>query len=236
MAVRRDPAWRRRSDALPRGGVGSVDAGRSGVAKMDSAHVVALLAASSVNAALPGPGMVFAIGRSASAGTAAGLRATAGMLLATLILLVATFAVLRGLMPASPEGGQALRWFGATVLAVLAALLILGRPARPGQLPRSRAQGLGDVAGGLILGLTSPLHLVFLLALVPQFVDVAAARWGDLAIISLGIVAVTAIPMIAVSLLGAGALRLSPRGALWLTRAGGAAMLGFAGLVLVQQP
>ncbi len=203
---------------------------------MDSAHVVALLAASFVNAVLPGPGIFFAIGRSASAGTAAGLRATAGFLMATLILLVATFAMLRGLMAASTDGWQALRWFGASVLAVLAALLILGRPARPGSAPRSRAQGLGDVAGGLILGLTSPLHVVFLLAIVPQFVDVAAARWGDLAIVSFGIVAVTAIPMVGVSLLGAGALRLSPRGALWLTRAGGVAMLGFAGTVLVQQP
>lgn len=127
-----------------------------------------------------------------------------------------------------------MRWFGASVLAVLAALLILGRPARSGQVPRSRAQGHGDVAGGLVPGLGSPLHLVFLLAIVPQFVDLAAARWSDLAAVTLGILAVTAVPMVAVSLLGAGALLLSPRGALWLTRAGGVAMLGFAGVVLVQ--
>ncbi len=203
---------------------------------MDSANLLALLAASFVNAALPGPGIFFAIGRSASAGTAAGLRATVGMLLATLILLLATFAVLRGLMLVSPEGISAMRWFGASVLAVLAALLILGRPARPGQAPRSRAQGLGDVAGGLVLGLTSPLHLVFLLAIVPQFIDVAAARGSDLAVVTLGILAITAVPMVAVSLMGAGALLVSPRGALWITRAGGVAMLGFAGAVLAQSP
>ena len=201
---------------------------------MDSASLIALLAASTVNAVLPGPGIFFAIGRSARSGADAGLRATLGFLLATLILLWATFAVLRGLMLVSPEGISAVRWFGASVLAVLAALLILGRPARPGRLPRSRGQGLGDVLGGLVLGLSSPLHLVFLLAIVPQFVDVAAARWSDLAVVTLGILAVTAVPMVAVSLLGAGALRLSPRGALWLTRAGGVAMLGFAGIVLVQ--
>ena len=203
---------------------------------MDSANVVGLLAASSVNAVLPGPGIFFAIGRSARSGAAAGLRATAGFLIATLILLAATFAALRGLMLITPEGMSRLRWFGASVLAVLAALLILGRPARPGQLPRSRKKGLGDVAGGLMLGLTSPLHLVFLLAIVPQFVDVSAARGSDLAVVGLGIVAVTAVPLVAVSLLGAGALRLAPRGAMWLTRAGGVVMLGFAGIVLVQQP
>ena len=203
---------------------------------MDGANLLALLAASAVNAVLPGPGIFFAIGRSARSGALAGLRVTVGMLIATLVLLVATFAVMRGLMLVSPEGVSAMRWFGASVLAVLAALLLLGRPARPGQVPRSRGHGLGDVAGGTVLGLTSPLHLVFLLAIVPQFVDLAAARWSDLAVVTLGIMAVTAVPMVAVSLLGAGALRLSPRGALWLTRAGGVAMLGFAGLVLVQAP
>jgi len=203
---------------------------------MDSTNYLALLAATFVNAVLPGPGIFLAISRSARSGAAAGLRVTVGMLLATLILQVATFAVLRGLMLVSPEGLSAMRLFGASVLAVLAALLILGRPPRPGQVPRSRARGLGDVAGGLAVGLTSPLHLVFLLAIVPQFVDVAAASLAGLALVSLGIVAVTAVPMVAVSLLGAGALLLSPRGALWLTRAGGVAMLGFAGLVLVQQP
>lgn len=200
---------------------------------MDGASYLALMVAASINAALPGPGIFFAIGRSAGSGVAAGLRATMGMLIATLILLVATFAVLRGLMLISPEGMSAMRMFGASVLAVLAALLILGRPSRPGQMPRSRARGLGDVAGGLVMGLTSPLHLVFLLAIVPQFVDVAAVRWTDLAAVSLGIVGVTAVPMVAVSLLGAGALLLSPRGALWVTRAGGLAMLGFAGAIAV---
>lgn len=201
---------------------------------MDSANYLALLAAAFVNAVLPGPGIFLAISRSARSGAMAGVRVTLGMLLATLIVQAATFAVLRGLMLISPEGLSAMRMFGASVLAVLAALLILGRPARPGRLPRSRGQGLGDVLGGLVLGLSSPLHLVFLLAIVPQFVDVPAARWTDLAVVTLGILVVTAVPMVAVSLLGAGALRLSPRGALWLTRAGGVAMLGFAGIVLVQ--
>ena len=198
---------------------------------MDGTSYLALLAASFVNAALPGPAIFFAIGRSARSGAAAGLRATVGMLIATLIVLAATLAVLRGLLLISPEGMSALRLFGASVLGVLAALLILGRPARSGQAPRGRAHGLGDVAGGLVMGLTSPLHLVFLLAIVPQFVDVAAAGWIDLAAVGLGIVGVTAVPMVVVSLLGAGALLLSPRGALWITRAGGVAMLGFAGVI-----
>lgn len=200
---------------------------------MDGASYLALMAAAFVNAALPGPGIFFAIGRSAHSGTMAGLRATLGMLIATLTLLVATFAVLRGLLLISPEGMSAMRLFGASVLGVLAALLMLGRPMRAGQMPRRRTHGLGDVAGGLAMGLTSPLHLVFLLAIVPQFVDVAAAGWLDLAAVCLGIVGVTAVPMVAVSLLGAGALLLSPRGALWITRAGGLAMLGFAGLAAV---
>lgn len=196
---------------------------------MDSISLGALMAAAFVNAVLPGPAIFYTIARSAVAGVAAGLRATLGVLLATLLLQAAVFKVLHGLLLISPEGLSAMRMFGASVLAMLAALMLMGRPARPDRLPRSRAQGLGDVAGGLMIGLTSPLHLVFLLAILPQFVDVAAARWTDLVGVSLGIVAVTAVPMVAVSLLGAGALRLSPRGALWITRAGGLVMLGFAG-------
>lgn len=71
---------------------------------MDGANLLALLAASAVNAVLPGPGMVFAIGRSARSGAVAGLRVTVGMLIATLILLVVTFAMMRGLIPVSPDG------------------------------------------------------------------------------------------------------------------------------------
>ena len=198
---------------------------------MDATPYLTLMAAAFINAALPGPGIFFAIGRSARSGAAAGLRATLGMLIATLIVQFATFSVLRGLLLITPEGMSAMRLFGASVLMMLAALLLLGRPARPGQVPRSRAHGLGDVAGGLAIGLTSPLHLVFLLAIVPQFVDVAAADWTDLAVVSLGIVGVTAVPMVVVSVLGAGALLLSPRGALWISRAGGVAMLGFAGVI-----
>lgn len=57
---------------------------------MDDVALLALFAAAAINAVIPGPGMLLAIGRSAAVGFGAGLRITVGMLLAALLLLVMT--------------------------------------------------------------------------------------------------------------------------------------------------
>ena len=201
---------------------------------MNDAALFALFAAAAINAVIPGPGMLLAIGRSAAAGLGAGLWITSGMLLATLLMLVATWAVLLGTLTVSVALFDSLRVVGIFVLAGIAILLLRAGPAplpETAAVPERPRQGcLGDLAGGLATGLSSPVHLLFLLAVVPQFVDVGRTGVPDMLVVTLGILVITAVPMLAVSWLAAGSGRLLELRRHWLSRAGGMAILGFAAI------
>jgi threonine/homoserine/homoserine lactone efflux protein len=200
---------------------------------MDSISLLALMVAASVNAVVPGPGMLLALGRSAARGMGAGIQVSLGIALATLMLIAVVWAVMAGALILSERGLAVLRLIGIGVLVVLSLMLLFGPGAeavatpglRAGQMARGR---LGDLGGGLATGLTSPVHLVFLLALVPQFVDFAVTPTLHLALVTLAIVLITTIPMLGVSVLGARSVRWGFGWARRVTRMSGVALLGLA--------
>jgi homoserine/homoserine lactone efflux protein len=192
-----------------------------------------LLAAAAVNAVVPGPGMFLAVGRSARRGFRAGAMVTLGFGVAKAALIVAVWAVTTGIVILSDDGLSMLRQFGVGVLAVLALTLLFSAPSGPlahaGPQTVRRARGWsGDFGGGVAAGLTSPANLVFLLALMPQFVDFAAIRPAGLAAVAAALVTITAIPMLGASALAARARQADLGWAQHLPRIGGAALLCFA--------
>ena len=213
---------------------------------MSVAALLALYAAAAVNAVVPGPGMMLAVGRSAARGFGAGAQVSLGMALATLLLMAVVWAMMAGAVVLSPDGITVLRAVGVAVLVGLALVMLFGAPAevvaRPGLMAGRLAAGrlgaghLGDVAGGLATGLSSPVHLVFLLALLPQFVDLAAAGPRDLFAVAAGVLVITTVPMLLASALGAHSGRLGLGWSRHVTRASGVALLGFAGLALGHAP
>lgn len=175
---------------------------------MDTFSFLALLAATAVNAVIPGPGMMLALGRSAARGFGAGVRVSLGMALAMLALIAVVWAVIAGTVSLSENGLFVLRILGIGVLIGLAWVLLFGpcaeAVASPGLCAGQSARGwLGDLGGGLAIGLSSPVRLFFLLALLPQFVDLAAASPSDLVMVTIAILVITTIPLVAVSALGA---------------------------------
>ena len=184
--------------------------------------------------------MMLAVGRSAARGIGAGVQVSLGMVLATLLVIALVWAVMAGAVIVSDAGLEVLRVAGILVLFALSLALLLGARAesvaRPGLLAgrlaagRLRGRLVGDVAAGLATGLSSPVHLVFLLALLPQFVDLSRAGPGELLVITGGILVITAIPMLIASALGARTGRLGHGWARRVTRASGVALLGFAAL------
>lgn len=164
---------------------------------MDPHMRAALLLAAAINAVIPGPGMVLAIARAASDGLAAGVKVTLGMILATLVVMCAVWAVFFGLIHLSDSALKVLRVVGVIALALIALSLLKPVPHQttarapiPTRIPLRRrvlrlAQ-MGDLTGGLLTGLTSPVHLLFMLALVPQFVDMTRATPALLALITRG--------------------------------------------------
>lgn len=205
---------------------------------MDAHLFLALLAAAAINSVIPGPGMVLAAARSITQGFAAGARVSLGMVVATWLIMCAVWAVLAGLLHLSEGALEILRLGGIVVILGFAASFLVPdniklRPQRPTQSRRvPQLARMGDVAGGLLTGLTSPVHLLFLLALMPQFIDPARATPGLLIQITIGILVITAIPMLVVSLLAARSGRLGLRWAIGVRRAAGVLLLCFAGLTL----
>jgi threonine/homoserine/homoserine lactone efflux protein len=208
---------------------------------MNPEQLILLVAAAAANSVVPGPGMLLAVGRSAACGFRAGVLVSLGMALATLVLILLVWAVMAGALLISNGGLAVLRIVGVGVLTLLALALLVGTPvstvASPGLgAGRVARLWLGDVGGGFATGLTSPVHLIFLLALLPQFIDLARLSYFDLALISAVIVLITTIPMLAASALGAASDRFGFGWARYLQRCSGLALLAFAGVAAMAGP
>ena len=182
---------------------------------MNAAALFALFAAAAINAVIPGP----------------------GMLLAPLLPSVVTWAVLLGTVTVSLALFDSLRVVGIVVSAGIAILLWRAGPAplpETAALPeRLRPGCLGDLAGGLATALSRAVHLLFLLAVLPQVVDVGRTGLPDMLVVTPGILVITAAPMLAVGGLAASAgrrLRLRRHGP---SRAGGLAIPGFAAMAVL---
>lgn len=200
-----------------------------------------LLAATAVNAVVPGPGMLLVIGLSAARGFGAGVRVTLGFLLGKLLTLAIVWSVMAGIMAVSADGLTVLRHGGIAVLLGLALLLLFGTPvdrvAAPGLAAgRVGRRWMGDLGGGLLTALTSPVHLVFMLALLPQFVPFAEVSRLELALVTAALMVISMIPMLAAAGLGAGTGRLGFGWARHVQRGSGVALLGFAAMATTVAP
>lgn len=86
---------------------------------MDPVMFAVLFSATAVNAALPGPCTILTASRSGVAGQAAGMRITLGVLLANLILVTITLAVMHGALTVSDQAFGIMKWGGIVVLLAM---------------------------------------------------------------------------------------------------------------------
>ncbi|MFZ2514121.1 MAG: LysE family translocator [Candidatus Lutibacillus vidarii] len=162
---------------------------------MPTAHLLAFVAASVVVVAVPGPSVLFTIGRALTAGVRVALLTVLGngIGLAAQVLLVA--AGLGGLVAASSTAYAAVKYVGAAYLIWLGLDAI--RHRRDGlteadELAPTADAGrtTGDLDAlrtGVLVGVTNPKSIVFFAALLPQFVDpgAAAPQWAQLVILGM---------------------------------------------------
>lgn len=197
---------------------------------MDVAALTVLFSMTAINAALPGPCTILTASRSAVAGQAAGSRITLGVVLANLVLVTITLAAMQGVLAISDQAFAAMKWAGIALLLALAVRMLLSKPVRDGA-PTRNPHSVSEVGAGLLVGLSSPYNLVFLLALLPQFVP------SEMSITTAMAVVLTVLSGATVAQLGAVAVGLWSRGILgngarWLDRVGAICILGFAGTTL----
>lgn len=206
---------------------------------MDPDRLVALTLASVVLIAVPGPSVLFVVGRSLAHGRRIALLSVAGNSLGA---LTAAAVVAVGLGPALERSEQlllAVKLAGAAYLVWLGVSAVRSRavghvpPAPHGPSSAGRA-----VRQGVLVGLLNPKIVLFFTAFLPQFV-VPDGPPVPVQLLLLALVPVTVGLVLDTAWgLAAGAARgwvaTDPRRLLWTTRGGGALMIGLGGGLLVE--
>lgn len=144
-----------------------------------STQLVAFLAASAAIIAIPGPSVLFIVGRALSAGRRDALLTVVGNAFGVFIQIVLVAAGVGALVARSAMLYSVIKIIGASYLIWLGVSAI-----------RHRREGLADLAvmgaeptprspwmavrTGVVVGLSNPKSIVFFVALLPQFVSPAA--------------------------------------------------------------
>ena len=202
--------------------------------------VLAFAAASAILIAIPGPSVLFVIGRSLSLGRRGGLMSVLGNELGALPLVVAVAFGVGSVVAESIVLFTAAKVLGGAYLVYLGVQAI-----------RHRSEGFDDAADGagvapaswsvlrqgFIVGVTNPKTIVFFVAALPQFVDFHAG-YVPVQLMVLGLVfTLVALTFDSVWALLAGTARewfaRSPRRLATVRGAGGGMMIGLGTSLVV---
>jgi len=197
------------------------------------------LATWSVVALSPGPAVMFAMSQGARHGMRGAVAGTAGILLGHVVCFSAVAFGLAALLASFSGAVSAIRIVGALYLMYLGARMFFSsrKETSVAVAPAPPAHG-GLVLQGLAVQLTNPKNLLFVLALLPQFI-----RPGHPLLLQLAIMlAVTmlidgAVLLVYAQLAVRGARALKESRALkWLERVFGAALVFFGIKLLTSRP
>lgn len=194
---------------------------------MDGFMIFSLLGASAIAGAAPGPCILLVASCGAIGGRWSGLRVTFGVVLSSVVLIAVAWGMILGALSVSNMMIDWMRLGGLVVLLVLGVIL-LRAPVEAGA--RRGGPPFGDVTSGFGLGLSNPLQLLFMFALLPQFVDISNMAASHVASATLAVLFGIAAPMVVVAIGTDVLLRPFRMRAHLMTRGCGAALLGFAGL------
>ena len=186
---------------------------------------------------IPGPSVLFVVGRSLSLGRRGGLLSVAGNELGGLVPIAAVALGIGALVSESIIAFTAVKIAGGAYLMFLGLQAIRHRRARvdePANAPKSGGRLLWQ---GFVVGATNPKTIVFFVAVLPQFVD--HHRGGIPAqILILGLIfTVIAFVCDSVWAVAAGTARAwfarSPRRMSQMNATGGTMMIGLGGGLLL---
>lgn len=186
---------------------------------------------------VPGPSVLFVIGRSIALGRRAGFLSVLGNALgATPAVLAVAFGV-GAILASSVVAFTVIRIAGAAYLVWLGIQAIRHRHTHT-QAATSRTTSSSTLLRqGFIVGFTNPKTIAFFVAVLPQFVDPAAgAVWAQLLLLGLTFQAL-ALACDSIWALAAGTARgwfaKSPKRISTLSGAGGVMMIGLGGTLVL---
>ena len=196
-------------------------------------HLAAFVVASTVLVVIPGPSVLFVLGRSIAHGRRAGVLSVLGNALGTVPAVLAVAFGVGALVAASVVAFTVLKLAGAAYLVWLGVQAVRHRhhhTAVTTAAPTSTGRLLRQ---GFVVGATNPKTIAFFVAVLPQFVDPAAGPvWAQLLV--LGVVfQLLALVCDSTWALAAGTARAwfarSPRRISTLSATGGVMMVGLGG-------
>lgn len=195
---------------------------------MEVTPLFALVLASAINSAIPGPCIAMTIGRSARGGLGAGGLVAIGVVGANLVLCSVALSILLGLFVLSPSFYVVMKWVGIFTLVILAARMFLNacdRELAPKNWTGGRFRNLTE---GLVVGLSSPFNLIFLLALLPQLVSAEHLTALGSVFVTLAVLLGAAVSLTGAVLIGAISGGMFRKFGRQLERLGALSMIGFA--------
>lgn len=194
---------------------------------MDAA-LTTLCVATFINAAMPGPCAVLAASRTARCGTRSGLLVSAGVVGGATALSILALGVLVGALSVAGSLLVAMKWVGVAALVLLAARTLCPASPAAGSDAPGRGASRGDLFAGAAVLLSSPSSLVFLLALLPQFVPAGTGDLGPGVIASVVFIAGVAATQTAAVLLARCSVRSFRDRTHLVDRASAMLLVGFA--------
>lgn len=195
--------------------------------------LVAFVIASVVIIVIPGPSVLFVIGRSLALGRRAGVLSVVGNALGTVPAVLAVAFGVGAIVASSVAAFTVIKILGAAYLVWLGIQAIRHRHDHQTEEARMPASAGKLLRQGFIVGVTNPKTIAFFVAVLPQFVTPSAGPvWAQLLLLGL------IFPTLALACdtgwaLAAGTARTwfarSPRRMSTLSGTGGVMMIGLGG-------
>jgi len=206
---------------------------------LPAAHAWAFALAAFALIVIPGPSVLFVIGRSLSLGRKGGLVSVVGNALGMLPAIAAVSLGVGAVVAESVVVFTVIKFVGAAYLVFLGVQAIRHRhsTAADGAAPRSRPSSWVLLRQGFLVGVTNPKTVVFFVAVLPQFVDYeSGAIPVQLALLGL-IFFTIALASDSIWALTAGSARAwfarSPKRMSRMSAGGGVMMIGLGGVLAV---
>lgn len=196
-------------------------------------HLLAFVVASAVIVVIPGPSVLFVLGRSIAHGRRAGVLSVLGNALGTVPAVLAVAFGVGAVVAASVAAFTVLKLAGAAYLVYLGVQAIRHRHAHTRVDAPKAATTTQLLRQGFVVGATNPKTIAFFVAVLPQFVAVEAGpAWAQLLV--LGVVfQLMAVVSDSTWALAAGTARTwfarSPKRMSTLSGTGGVMMIGLGG-------
>ncbi|MBO9627686.1 MAG: LysE family translocator [Microbacterium sp.] len=199
--------------------------------------VLAFSAAALALIVIPGPSVLFTIGRALALGRVAGIVSVAGNTVGSFVLATAVALGVGALIGASEIAFNVIKLAGAGYLVLLGVQTIVLRKRMAAATLDGERQSLWGVFGqACVVGVTNPKTLAFFVAVLPQFASASAGWPMPLQLELFGVIfCVIAFASDSVwAFLAAGArawFGRSPKRLEALTATGGAMMIGLGGVL-----